>query len=115
MGRLTKPAAEQREVLEGDLAQLGSALVILRLIAERIAAVERMFRAGSILTPALEDIERIAGLLRSVQRSMSERVLQPHALLESSEFSRDKNHEVHQNPVPAPHGRGGCQKSPPGG
>lgn len=111
MGRLTKTNAEQREILEGQLAQLGSALVILRLIADRIAAVQRMIRVGTILTPALDDIERVSVLLRAVQHSL---IASSSLLLEGSEFSRNQNHKVHQNSVPAPRGRGWCQKSPPG-
>lgn len=104
MGRLTKTSAKQREILEGHLAQIGSALVILRLIADRIGAVQRMIHVGTLLSPALDDIERVSGLLRAVQCS----------LRESSEFSRKENHKVHQNHVPAPRGRSGCQKSPSG-
>lgn len=114
MGRLTKTSADQREILEGHLAQLGCALVILRLIADRIAAVQRMIRVGTILAPALEDIERVSGLLRAVQCSLIDAQSSP-ALPESSEYSRSSTHIVHQNPVPAPPARSGCQKIPPGG
>jgi hypothetical protein len=56
------------EELEGDLAMLGNALVILRLVTERVSIAVKCGGVGeTLLTPVLEDAERIRTMLRQTQ------------------------------------------------
>lgn len=112
MARMITSKAEQIEAIEDDLTRLGSALVYLRLVTERVDAAARLHRQDSILRPAIEDLVHAARLVRAVQRSIAERPTAPPlpARCIGSECSREKNHEVHENMVAAPPGRAGSQK-----
>lgn len=115
MARMITSKAEQIEAIEDDLARLGSALVYLRLVTERVDAAARFHSQDSILRPAIDDLVQAARLVRSVQRSIAERpaTLPLPARCICSECSRLKNHEVHANMVAAHPGRAGSQKRRP--
>lgn len=112
MARMISSEAEKIAAIEDDLARLGSALVYLRLVTERVDAAARFYRQDSILRPAIEDLVQAARLVRAVQRSIAERptALPLAAPRIHSEYSSEKNHEVHENMVPAPPGRARSQK-----
>ncbi|KKM08420.1 hypothetical protein SY88_23820 [Clostridiales bacterium PH28_bin88] len=103
------------EQLEGDLARLGSALVYLRLVSERIDAAVSVSRQASLLAPALDDLRQAVRLMRAVQRSLAERPpASPHpAPAQFIECSSKTDHRVHPEPVPVPPGRAGSVKRRP--
>lgn len=70
--RLTDDVEAVREAWEGELARLGNARILLKLVRERVrhAAV----RQCELLSPALDDLVQIDGLLRQVQRQIGDHI-----------------------------------------
>lgn len=66
-GRLSRDGTAALEELEGELGLLGNALVLLSLVDERIAVTRHHSGLDGLLTPAVEDIERVRMLIRKAQ------------------------------------------------
>jgi len=71
-GRKNSNDEAEREMVETDLAALGTARVILRLIYERVAIASED-GSGRVLVPALDDLCRAERLIRTVQARIAAR------------------------------------------
>lgn len=72
MGRIANTAEAQREQVEGDLACLGNAIVLLQLVDERIRVAARLGNQQMLL-PAIDDLQRIRNLIARVQSRIGKR------------------------------------------
>lgn len=68
MARLPTSESSFLERKEGDLGRLASALVLIDLVELRVALAVK--RQPGVLSPALEDLQRIRGLIRAAQVSI---------------------------------------------
>lgn len=66
MARWRNDIEAERELIEADLGCLGNARATLHLVSERIHAAARSGQ-GTILTPALDDLQRVEHLITQVQ------------------------------------------------
>lgn len=67
MGRICDDKEAERELVEGNLAMLGNAIVLLELAADRIDAAAKISRQAAILEPAKEDLVKVKRLIQRVQ------------------------------------------------
>ncbi len=69
---------EKRELFEADLGRLGTSLVYLRLVQER---VNQAMQNGQtpVLGPAVDDLHRVASLIRDTQVSIAKQKDGSHA------------------------------------
>ncbi|MHB0964842.1 MAG: hypothetical protein ACYC36_00175 [Bellilinea sp.] len=96
MARMTADRSELVEEIEGDLGMLGSSLVYLRLVAERIQAAMAVTQQLSVLAPAVDDLRQASSLIRRVQQRASNRLASSPPAQFSLESSSEKTHKVHQ-------------------
>lgn len=71
MPRLKDSIEGVREDIEGNLACLGNALVLLRLVEERLDLAVRSSRQADLLRPAVDDLRNMEQLIRRVQAGLS--------------------------------------------
>lgn len=71
MARIPDQIENKRELVEGDLACLGNALILLRLVAERVDQAVKISRQADLLSPAQEDLKKSIYLIRSVQARLA--------------------------------------------
>lgn len=102
--------SKQHELTEGQLAALGTSLVLLELVGHRIDVAIRCSTVNAILEPAQDDLDRAAETIRSVQRTLASTLLQSRALFRS-ESSSMEIHEVPQKPIAPGLGRACRRKS----
>lgn len=68
MARLRTSESSFLERKEGDLGRLASALVLIDLVELRVTVAAK--RQPGVLSPALEDLQRVRGLIRAAQVSI---------------------------------------------
>jgi len=102
--------SKQHETIEGQLASLGTTLVLLELVGHRIDAAIRSSTLEAILSPAQDDLDRASVAIRSVQRTLADSLYQSRALL-GSECSSKEIHEVPRKPIVHGLGRARCRKT----
>lgn len=71
MARIPDDTEAQRELVEGNLACIGNAIVLVELVTERVARAEQISRQASLLGPARSDLGRIKALLCLVQSRLA--------------------------------------------
>lgn len=78
MPRIHDTEERKRELYEADLGRLGTSLVYLRLVQER---VNQAIQNGQqiILAPAVDDLQRVAVLIRDTQVSIAKQKDGSHA------------------------------------
>lgn len=103
--------SKQHELTEGQLASLGTVLVLLEMIGHRIDVAIQRSSIGAVLEPAQDDLERAASRIRCVQRTLANSLYQSRAQM-GSECSSKEIHEVPQKPIEPALGRAGCRKTP---
>jgi hypothetical protein len=69
MARLAATESFILEQKEGNLGRLASALVLLDLVELRVGMAVK--RQPGVLSPALDDLQRVRGLIRAAQHSIS--------------------------------------------
>ena len=106
MGRLTDKLSAALEATEGDMAMLGNSLVYIRLVIERIQAVQAVVPQQYLLAPGIDDLTYAYRLIRTVQERLSDRERSSPRAPVTSESSSEKTHNIHQT---APN-VGGCTK-----
>lgn len=67
MARPIKEVELQREGLEGQLACLGNALILIDLITFRVGSAIEYTGQGPMLGPAIDDLTHLKGLLNRTQ------------------------------------------------
>lgn len=67
MARSTKEIEVKREELEGCLAVLGTTLVYISLVDERVRAAIKFYGHEQFLSPACEDLAAINCMVRQAQ------------------------------------------------
>jgi hypothetical protein len=67
VARPTKEIELRREQLEGQLACLGSALVLIQLAEERVGVAIRYIGHVQLLNPAIEDLSTARNHIRRAQ------------------------------------------------
>lgn len=70
VARPTKANEIKREQLEGQLACLGTALVIINLVNHRIGSAITYTGLSNMLSPAIEDLDRVKSLLVRTQKTI---------------------------------------------
>lgn len=75
MARLPASESAFLEQKEGSLGRLANALVLLELVDLRIALAAQ--REPEVLSPAVDDVQRIRGLIVGAQRGLSGLTLPP--------------------------------------
>ena len=73
MSRIAGPAETQREKQEGDLASLGTCLVFIGMVRERVRLASKIIHKRGLLEPAVEDLTEIERRIRKVQEGLAER------------------------------------------
>lgn len=68
MARLAATESSFLERKEGDLGRLASALVLLDLVELRVDLAAK--RQPGVLSPALDDLQRVRGLIQAAQHSI---------------------------------------------
>jgi hypothetical protein len=68
--KLNSTGEAQRELVEANLGRLGTALVLLELVAMRVNVVIEHGTAVGTLKPASQDIKQIEALIRRTQQSL---------------------------------------------
>lgn len=85
--------SKQHETIEGQLASLGTTLVLLELVGHRIDAAIRRSTLDAILCPAQDDLDRARAAIRNVQSTLASSLYQSRAQM-GSECSSKEIHEV---------------------
>jgi hypothetical protein len=67
MGRICNESEDEREWIEGNLAMLGNAIVLLELAMGRVETAAQISRQSAILEPAKDDLCRAKSLILRVQ------------------------------------------------
>jgi len=102
--------SKQHELTEGQLASLGTVLVLLEMIGHRIDVAIQRSTMGAVLEPAHDDLAQADTLIRNVQRSLASSLYQSRALM-GCECSSKEIHEVPRKPIAPGLGRTGRRKT----